>query len=52
MKGARVYKIFLHPYFEYHQIWLNILMDDHHLSKIKKIETNKLNKQNLLEIVK
>jgi hypothetical protein len=27
---------FLISYFEYHQIWLNILMDDHHLSNITK----------------
>jgi hypothetical protein len=32
----RVLKIFRLSYFEYHQIWLNILMADHHLSNIAK----------------
>jgi hypothetical protein len=29
-------KIFLLSYFEYHQVWLNMFMDDGHLSKIEK----------------
>jgi hypothetical protein len=31
-------KIFLLSYFEYHQVWLNMFMDDGHLSKIEKNE--------------
>ncbi len=33
-----VLKIFLLSYFEYHQICLNIFMDDHHLSNITKLK--------------
>jgi hypothetical protein len=39
-----VLKMFLLSYFEYHQIWLNILMDDiRHLSKITKLQKEKKN---------
>jgi len=34
MKLERILNIFLLSYFEYHKIWLNIPMDDHHLCKI------------------
>jgi hypothetical protein len=37
MKGC-LKKIFLLSYFEYHQYWLNILIDDCHLSKITKLK--------------
>jgi hypothetical protein len=36
LRHERVLKIFLLSYFEYHQFWLNVLMDDHHLSNIAK----------------
>jgi hypothetical protein len=35
--GQGVLKIFLLSYSEYRQIWLNTLMDDHHLSNITKL---------------
>ncbi len=35
IKHEKVLQNFLLSYFFYHQIWLNILMDDHNLSKIK-----------------
>jgi hypothetical protein len=35
--GQGVLKIFLFSYSEYRQIWLNTLMDDHHLSNITKL---------------
>ncbi len=34
LQYERVLKIFYHSYFQYSQIWLNILMDDGNLSKI------------------
>ncbi len=34
----RVLKIYLLSYFEYFQIWLNLLLDDSHLSNIPKLE--------------
>lgn len=34
-------KMFLLPYFEYHQVWLNMFMDDSHLSKIQKKKKKK-----------
>ncbi len=37
----RVLKIFMFSYFEWHQIWLNILMDVHHLSNITKLKKEK-----------
>jgi hypothetical protein len=43
----RVLMVFLLSYFEYHQkkIWLNVLIDDHHLSSITKFERNKFTTQ-------
>jgi hypothetical protein len=35
-------KIFLLSYFEYHQVWLNMFMDDGHLSKIEKNEEEEI----------
>ncbi len=40
----RVLKIFLLSYFEYCQIWLNIHMDDCHLSNITKLKKKKKKK--------
>jgi len=37
-------KEFLVSYFEYHQIWLNILMNDCHLNKITKLGGKKIKK--------
>jgi hypothetical protein len=35
--NIEVLKIFLLSYFEYHKIWLSILMDNHHFSNITKL---------------
>jgi hypothetical protein len=39
MKRCLIF-IFLFSYFEYIQIWLNVLMDDHHLNDITKLRKN------------
>jgi hypothetical protein len=41
MKFQRALKIFLFSYYEYRQIWLNILMDDCHLSNCIKLKRKK-----------
>jgi hypothetical protein len=43
MKKGGVLKEFQLPYFEYFQIWLNIIMDDHHLNNITKLRQNNNN---------
>jgi hypothetical protein len=40
MKGC--FRFSLLSYFEYRQIWLNVLMDQCHLSNIKKMKKNSL----------
>jgi hypothetical protein len=35
--NIEVLKIFLLSYFEYHKIWLRILIDDHNFSNITKL---------------
>jgi hypothetical protein len=41
-----VLKDFLVSYLQYHQIWLNALMDDPHLTNITKFKRKKKEKKN------
>jgi hypothetical protein len=43
LKHEKMLKIFRFSYFKYHQIWANILMDDHHLGNITKLEGENIN---------
>jgi hypothetical protein len=43
LKHEKMLKIFQFSYFKYHQIWADILMDDHHLGNITKLEGGNIN---------
>ncbi len=43
LKHEKVLKIFQFSHFKYHQIWENILMDDHHFGNITKLEGGNIN---------
>jgi hypothetical protein len=48
LQHERVLKIFLLQYFEYRQIYLNVLMDDCHDVQYQKFEKKKKKKKTLL----
>jgi hypothetical protein len=35
--------VYLHTYFEYHHIWVNMFLNDHHLNNITKLKLKTLN---------
>jgi hypothetical protein len=43
LKREKMFKIFQFSHFKYHQIWENILMDDHHFGNITKLEGGNIN---------